>query len=188
MKAAGNKVVAHPLALVLLRKLLLAYFSFAVVITGIQMFMEYHHTRQEILNTLQSLAATFAPGAESALWEFQEALLKSMANGIGTHPPVARVDIIDLDGSLNVSWQAAPDQQPSSTLFAQQTLLHAHGGNNKELGYLCIASSDAMLVSRTKETLLSFAVNISAQLLFLGLVLWLQARKLLVKPLAEFSA
>ena len=188
MNSAGDKVATHPLALVLLRKLLLAYFAFAVVITGIQMFIEYHHTRQEILHTLQSLAATFAPGAESALWEFQEALIKSMVNGIGTHPAVARVDIIDLDGSLNVSWQASPDQQPSSTLFAQQTLLHADADNNRELGYLRIASSDAMVASRMKETLISFAANISAQLLFLALVLWLQARKLLVKPLAEFSS
>jgi two-component system sensor histidine kinase/response regulator len=188
MNSAGDSVITHPLAHVLLRKLLLAYFAFAVVITGIQMFIEYHHTRQEILHTLQSLATTFAPGAESALWEFQEALIKSMANGIGTHPAVVRVDIIDLDGSLNVSWQASSSQQASSTLVAQQTLHHLEGSNSKELGYLRIASSDAVGVSRMKETLLSFAINISAQLLFLGVVLWLQARELLVKPLVDFSA
>jgi hypothetical protein len=171
----------------MMRRLLLAYIFFAVAITGIQMFIEYHVTKEEIVNNLQSLARTFSPGAESALWELQGTLLNSMVNGIGANPAVVSVDISDSDGNISASWRASSGIQPSPSLTVQQTLYHNDVGGLKVLGSLRIASSDAVLMSHLKDTLWSVVITASALFVCLGLLLWLLARSLVVKPLVYFS-
>ncbi len=145
MNSIIHKKIPVSLAQLLLRRLLLAYIAFALAITGIQTFIEYRVVRQEIIDNLQSMASTFSPGAESALWELQEALLNSMVNGIGANPVVVSVDISDSDGNISASWRAPSGLQASPALTVQQTLYHNDGNSFKLLGSLRIASSDAVL-------------------------------------------
>jgi diguanylate cyclase (GGDEF)-like protein/PAS domain S-box-containing protein len=186
-----SKSHRHPprsLARLLLRKLLLAYISFALVITAIQMFVEYRVVKTEIVNNLQSLAQTFSPGIESALWEYQQALLNSMVSGIGANPVVAAVDIVDLSGNnMGASWRSPRNLLPSDELAVEQAISHNDGNSTKVLGTLRIVSSDAVLISRLKDTLWWTGFSATAIFACLGLMLWLLARSLVVKPLVFFS-
>jgi diguanylate cyclase (GGDEF)-like protein/PAS domain S-box-containing protein len=180
--------MARSLAQLLLRRLLLAYIAFALVITGIQMFVEYRVVRADIVNNLQSLASTFSPGVESALWDLQEPLLNSMVNGIGANPAVVSVEIDETGGSgLRASWHASSGLSETPGLSVEQPLFHYDGNSRKVLGTLRIASSDAVLMSRLEDTLWSLGISDSALFLCLGLMLWLMARSLIVRPLALFS-
>ncbi len=187
MNSTNHQKIPRSLAKLLLRRLLFAYLSFALLITGIQMLIEYHMIKQDIVNNLQSLAQTFSPGAESALWDYQEALLKSMVSGIGANPAVVSVDISDTNGGISASWRASSGHQASPALTVQQVLYHNDGDGLKVLGNLRIASSDSILMSRLIDTLWSVGISSSAIFLCLGLLLWLLARSLIVKPLVYFS-
>ncbi len=103
----------RPLAQVLLRKAIVGYLIFAVGVTGLQLCFEYRNARQEIIRSLDSLARTFAPGVASALWDYQEDLLKSLAHGIGEHKLVEAVGISDFHGRINANWRAANDETTS---------------------------------------------------------------------------
>jgi diguanylate cyclase (GGDEF)-like protein/PAS domain S-box-containing protein len=178
----------HSLAQLLLRRLLLAYVSFALVITGIQMFIEYRVVRSEIVNNLKSLAATFSPGVESALWQLQEPLLNSMVHGIAANPAVVSVDISELGGdNVSASWRTSSGAPASPDLTVQQTLYHQDRNSLKPFGILRIASSGDVLTSRLEGTLWSVGVSNATLFVCLGVVLWLLARSLVVKPLVQFS-
>ena len=179
--------IPRSLAQLLLRRLLLAYISVALVIAGIQMFIEYRAVKEDIVNKLQSLARTFSPGAESALWELQDALLISMVNGIGANPAVVSVDISDANGNISASWRNPSGLQASPALTVQHTLYHKDGDGVTTLGTMRIASSDAILMSRLQDTLLSVMTSASALFVSFGLLLWLLARSLVVRPLVHFS-
>ena len=62
----------RPLAEIFLRKLIGAYLLFGILIFGIQLVVEYRSHRQQLVDSLQTLATTFAPGAAAALWDFKE--------------------------------------------------------------------------------------------------------------------
>jgi hypothetical protein len=71
--ATGFQAVStvRPLAQALMRRLLWAYMGFALLIASISVPLEYRSLRQGLLDTLQSLAATFSPGIEAASWIFR---------------------------------------------------------------------------------------------------------------------
>ncbi|MDX8398901.1 MAG: response regulator [Gallionellaceae bacterium] len=184
-----NSPVIRPLAQVLLRKLLLAYAVLAISILGIQLVVEYFNYRQEVLNTLQSQANTFAPGAAGALWDYQDSLLDSMVKGVGLNPAVVFVDIKDNEGSHSISWRAPGKVVVSSALQVQKPLFKSlDTGDVKLLGTLTIASSEARLWHHLKGVFVSIALAGSALLLSLGFVLWMLVHRLAVIPLSRFSS
>ncbi|MDG4554406.1 MAG: diguanylate cyclase [Candidatus Competibacter sp.] len=179
---------SHPLARVLLRKAMAWYLAFAVGITGIQLYFEYRYIRQNIVDSLNSLASTFAPGAASALWDYQQELLNSLAAGIGEHELVTMVEIADPHGRIGATHRAAETGTPPPDLTVRQTLYHRfEDGQLETLGTLRIASSEAKALAHLKGTALSVGLSTLAQLLFLGVMLAGLARILVVKPLTRFS-
>ncbi|MBF0626904.1 MAG: response regulator [Magnetococcales bacterium] len=175
------------LARVLLRKLFFAFLIFAVVLFGLQMAMTYHKSRQDVLQTLRSLADISATGAASAIWDYQHHLLQALVNGIGAHPSVVLVEIKDLKGELNAVWRSPDGQEPAQDLLIRRDL-HRESDPDRPLGTLVIASSHARTTAALQETMLRLASSISALMFFLLLILWLLTRSLVAKPLAQFSA
>jgi signal transduction histidine kinase/CheY-like chemotaxis protein len=171
-----------------LRRLLLAYALFALVLCGVQLALEYHKTRQEIQQGLVALADTFAPGAESALWDYQETVLQAMVRGIGSNPMVVKVEIKAEKGGLVVNWQAPGPVSASQELALQRPLYRqVPGSAPRLLGQLRIASSEQLVLAHLQTVLISVLQDTALQLLFWGLMLWLVLRTLVVRPLARFS-
>lgn len=179
---------ARPLSRVLLRKVMIGYLIFAAGVTGLQLCLEYRSIRQDVVRSLDSLARTFAPGAAGALWDYQEELLKSLARGIGEHELVTVVEISDLHGRIGATHHVSDSETASPGLTVHQTLYRRfEDGQQEPLGTLIIASSDARVFARLKSITVSVLLSIAAQLLFLGAMLAVLSRMLVVKPLARFS-
>lgn len=184
----SRKRVRRSLAQLLLRRMLLAYVSFAVVIGGAQMFVEYRLVRAKVVNDLQSLATNFSGGIESALWELEYPLLDSMVSGIGANPAVVSVEVDEVGAGLNrTSWRSPSSLRATPALSVQKTLFHTDGNTRRVLGTLRITSSEQVLMSRLKDTLWSVGISDAALFVCLGLMLWLMARSLVVRPLVLFS-
>ncbi len=178
----------RPLAQALMRRLLWAYMGFALLIASISVPLEYRSLRQGLLDTLQSLAATFSPGIEAASWDFQTEVMASMARGIGTHPAVVSVEIFDRNGQKAAHWQAT-NAQVSTTLVVRHPLFYTNNAGTKvALGELVIASDDAQIWKQLRNRLVLGMLVGSALLMFLGFVLWLLVLRLAVRPLKRFLA
>ncbi|WP_342619525.1 EAL domain-containing protein [Rhodoferax sp. GW822-FHT02A01] len=175
------------LSQLILRRMLVAYIVFATSILGILIFLEYRVVKAEIVSNLHSMVGTFKPGAESALWELQGELLNSMVNGIGANPIVVSVEIVGLEGKVGASWRSPSGARPSPDLTVQQTLHHTDVYGLQDLGYLRIASSDAVLMSRLGDSISLVVMTTSAIFIFLALLIWFLIRSVIVKPLVVFS-
>jgi len=177
----------RPLVRVLLRQLMLACVVFAVVVAGIQVMSAASETRAEVRRTLHTLATTFAPGIESAMWEYQVTLLQSIANGIGTHPAVVSVEISDQAGKLSSSWRTPTGEAGSDALRVDYPLRHVDGSETRELGQLRIFASERFVQTRVREAVQRVLLTVTLQFLFLGVVIWLLIQRLVAKPLTMFS-
>ncbi|WP_338845616.1 response regulator [Massilia sp. W12] len=185
MPAAASN---HSLAQWLLRYLAVGFLLFAICISAIQLALEYHKTRHNIQHSLNALAITFAPGAESALWDYQDTVLQAMLKGIASNPQVAQVEIITPNPKQSLSWRSEK-YPPSSKLQVERDLTHKSFGEGKQvvLGQLRIRSSDDLLFAHLQDVLFRLLLNNLALMLFLGLLFWLAARRLLVRPLERLS-
>lgn len=114
--------------------------------------------------------------------------MKSLAQGIGEHQLVTTVDVTDLRGRINIAWRAPETEAFSPDLMVRQPIYHHfEDGQQEPLGVLTIASNNSRVFAHLKSTLLSISFPIVAQLLFLGVMLAVLARLLVVKPLMRFS-
>ncbi len=177
----------YPLTQVFLRKLLPTFLAFAAVVVGVQSLIEYQRARSYIHGTLQSLATTFAPGTELAIWEFDESLLNSIVTGIGAHPAVAQVDVVKPDGQVVATWRAPNGMQPSAALSVQKPLFRTKNQIKNEVGHLNISSSEQAVYLQLEETLRAVAIAAVALLTLFGLLLWQFVRTHIVRPLVQFS-
>ena len=178
----------RPLAQVLLRRVLAAYVSLALLVAGAQMFVEYRVAAMQIRESLESLAGTFAPGIESALWNLQAPLISSLARGIGANPDVIDVAIVDAGGqAVGEGWHAAGGLAPSARLTISRPLVHAGFDGAERIGTLTIASSEAILLRRLADKFWYVAISDAVLFVCLGLLLLLLMKATMARPLRRFS-
>jgi diguanylate cyclase (GGDEF)-like protein/PAS domain S-box-containing protein len=176
------------LAQLLLRRVLLAYVLFAVVIAGLQVALQARQARADILAELRSVARSSAPGLAEAEWNVQAPLLDALVRGIGTHAAVVRVEVQGLAaGDPGVTWQVPSGQRPEADLSIEQPLVYADVHGARPVGSLRIASGQGVLRARVAEILWSLAVSDAALFVCLGLLLWWLARRFVVRPLVDFT-
>lgn len=186
----GNqKVKGAPrsLSYILLRGAFLVYFLFALVITSIQVVIEYYAIKQDITQQLHSLTETFEHTAASALWNLDTKLLESVVNGMGANQVVVRVEVTDLDNVVKVLWHAPSQPAAHSELHVKRQLYHQDKSTRIHLGSLQVSSSQAVLFSLLKSRIKSVLISDLMMFLSFCLLMWFFVRFLVVKPLVSFS-
>lgn len=178
----------QPLARLFLRKLIGAYVLLGVVILGVQLVLEYNVHRQRLVADLRSMATTFSPGAASALWDFQEGSLQSMVSGIGLQSDVVEVEIKGGTDSQSFYWRSPDGALPSAKLSVEVPLVVVdRTGVPRAVGQLVISSNEDRLWKRLRAVVWSiFEVGL-ALMLAMGVVVWLLVKRLVVRPLLDFS-
>ncbi|MGQ0799440.1 MAG: response regulator [Pseudomarimonas sp.] len=188
MTHSASTRTRRPLARALARKLGIAYVSLFAVLLAIGIPLSYQAQLREQEVTLRSLAETFAPSVESALWEYQVSVLEATITGIGSHPAVATVAVVDKTNALVASWQSDMfDDSPGVTV--RHPLQPARGsGETQAIGTLAISASDDYILGQLLRQLLVVVLIGSLLFLVMGGVLWRLVHRLAVGPLQQFSA
>ena len=172
----------------LLRRFLLAFVLFAVAILLLRAEQDYQESRPRALKVLNQLAQTFAPGAASAIWDYQGALLQAIARGIGNHPAVQSVTISDARGKVWASWQSTAAAASGEPLRVSRELLRSSvNGQQQTLGSLVITSQAEPFSQVFVQSLLRSWLPIALLLFLLLGLLWLLMQRLVVRPLSRFS-
>ncbi|MBX9756782.1 MAG: PAS domain S-box protein [Pseudomonadaceae bacterium] len=172
----------------LLRRFLLAFMLFTVVILLVRAVQDYQESRPRALKVLNQLAQTFAPGAASAIWDYQGALLQAIARGIGNHPAVQSVTISDVRGKVWASWQSTAAPASGEPLRVSRELLRSSAnGQQHTLGSLVITSQAEPFSQVFAQSLLRSWLPIALLLFLLLGLLWLLMQRLVVRPLSRFS-
>ena len=92
------KIGALTLSGQLLKAVLSIYFAITLLVTLMQMGIEYLYTRSTIQGELAKIEHTFSPALATALWEINTEQLEALQQGIVDLPAISSMRIIDARG------------------------------------------------------------------------------------------
>ncbi len=92
--------VGHSIATQLFRALFGLYLTVAVIVTVIQLSLEYSHAKDMVTKEIQRVPVTFGPGISASLWTFNDKLLQSILIGMQENHVVVGVIILGPEGEF----------------------------------------------------------------------------------------
>lgn len=189
-------------------RLLKVVFSFYIIlitiVTGIQIAGEYFHTKELVLQELETLKQAFHPALEEVLWEMNDNQLQSTLTGIMKLPNVVGIEIVDSKGdyvgergrvlhkSSLLSRKEMDDNQSdiftSSGLFWKTFQIeHQRGDRSFLVGVVTIYSSQKIILDKLIFNVISLVIGAIVKAIGFWILFLLISRYLLSKPLAELT-
>ena len=171
-----------------------SYVILAIVVTCVQLSLEYAQTRQTIASDLVSLGSSFRGGVSGAMWELDRSLLTTMAQGIAQTSIVTGVRILSEDGKTFASVGETPattDADSGALLapfqFNTTRLARQTATGQRDLGQLTIYSSRSVAVERVKYSFIVILINSLIKTAGLWLIFYLVISRSLSRPLAQLT-
>lgn len=178
----------RPLATTLVSHTFRAYVGVAFAVTLVQTWFVYHDQQSAARSELQSLARALEPSVTQALWNFQEPILQTLADGMLLNEVVASVRIGDTANTVRVEASRNKESTASAALSVhRQLFVRALDGSPEPLGYLDLSVNRAFVISRIYQSIVSILLGAlikAAGLWFI--IVWL-AKRLLTRPLRDFT-
>jgi diguanylate cyclase (GGDEF)-like protein len=173
----------------LMRVIFSIYLVVTCIVTGVQFFAEYIKTQNSILNELQQLKKTVHSPIATSLWQYNEAQLGALVDGVVKMPIIEGVDILDKDAMSIVSKRSyAPSSSPLSIFSTTEDLYWTLNGKKIFLGSLTLYSSSEVVFDRV---LFGFSLVALAAVIKLSVLFWLFVWALdryLAMPLKELMS
>jgi len=171
----------------LIKKLFFIYFSLLFLITAVQFFIEYKHTKNQIINSFNAFFINY-PIDTNILFE-KESLGKKekLVSHLMENSIIKSVSFFDNKGI--VIFQSIKDKNANSSLDLtfEKKLFQQQGEKNVFLGSVIIKYSDKLLFYSLKHKYQEiFFINIFLVFIII-LIMWFFSKKTLITPLQEFS-
>ncbi|MDU0113072.1 diguanylate cyclase [Psychrosphaera aquimarina] len=157
------------------QKMLLVIFSIYLgvtcLITCTQFLTEYLKTQDSISSELKQLEETVRGPISSSLWQYNQAQLDVLIEGLIKMPIIVGVDVFDKDGESIISKRAySPSAVPLSTFDSKTELSWGVNGDRIFLGSLVLYSSSEIVLDRV---LFGFSLIIMTAFIKLTILFWL---------------
>ena len=170
------------------------YVILAIVVTGIQLVLEYSSIQQNIAKDLASLGQSFNGGVTGAMWELDRPLMTTIAQGIAQSSIVTGVKIASGNGEVLVSIGEIP-AEPSS---ASEGLLAPYQSNttvlvkptptgNRELGYMTLYTNRQVALEKVRYSFFVILVNSLVKTAGLWLIFYFAISRTLARPLEQLT-
>ncbi|TXT40188.1 MAG: integral membrane sensor hybrid histidine kinase [Comamonadaceae bacterium] len=187
-------------------RLLTVVFSFYLVlvatVTGAHITAEYFHTKNLVLQELETLTQVFHPTLEQALWEMNNNQLQSTLTGIMKLPNVVGIEIVNPSGKylgekgrvLHMANSGLPNETNKNDIFSSSGLFwktfkiqHLREDTSFLVGAVTIYSSQEIVIDKLKFNaagLIASAIINSIGFFILFIII---SRYLLSRPLTELT-
>ncbi|MGN7613451.1 ATP-binding protein [Magnetococcales bacterium HHB-1] len=174
------------------------YLFAALIITSLQIVVEYFTTRDHILNELDLYQRGFGPALAGALWDLDSEEIASIAKGMAAHPDIIGVHIQDpktnrLLFKTGHTPLVVDDTGVFSSLLGQQPLLkrfdivYQHERGAEILGVLTLYSDRALLWQRLHVQLFMIIGSALLKVVILWFIFLWFGEKLIIRPLNQLS-
>ncbi|MBU2917241.1 diguanylate cyclase [Psychrosphaera sp. F3M07] len=155
----------------MLRVIFSIYLGVTCLITCTQFLTEYLKTQDSISSELKQLEETVRGPISSSLWQYNQAQLDVLIEGLIKMPIIVGVDVFDKDGENIFSKRAySPSAVPLSTFDSKTELSWGVNGDRIFLGSLVLYSSSEIVLDRV---LFGFSLIIMTAFLKLTILFWL---------------
>lgn len=182
----------------LLTSVLAVYFLLTLMITAIQIGLEYNNTRNSLLNDIRHQHHTFAASFARAMWEFNTPQAESLAMGMTNIPSISGIILRDDQGNVIYSSGRVVSEERLKQMSALGGVIENQGvfgyfsplvwefaGGSQMVGDVTLFSSREITIERLKPSLmvLVFAAVIKSSLLII--LFTLAFRLFLKRPFAQ---
>ncbi|MBF0201373.1 MAG: SpoIIE family protein phosphatase [Desulfamplus sp.] len=195
----------------LITKVFGIYFVLTLMITGIQLTVEYFHIKQTVLNDIRKMESTFKPGIAKGLWNMDISLLHPIIFGMNELSTVVGVKIEDNTGEefcsmgvissrgrqVFVTSEGDRFDADSNIPFNPRKGLFSHSFNIEyinpfdnltyELGEVSIYSSAGVVIDRIKYGFFLIIVNSIIKTTALWFIIIYFVKTIIVRPLAVLT-
>ena len=193
----------------LLRIIFGAYLVVALLVTGVQLALEYRNTEARVVAELVAMQNTFGRAISDAMWNYNSDVLGGIMSGIKEVPIVLGVKIEDEQGALvravgmlqderGRRWRATPEgalspEPPTEALFdkvlsRQYPIVYTdEHGTRRSIGRWSVYSSQRVVVDQVKYGFFLILVNAVLKTLALWFIFLYVVRRWLGRPLQQLA-
>ncbi len=162
------------------------YLAVTIVITGMQMYSEYQHTENEILQDIRDLEATFNSSIANSVWTFNDEALQSILDGITQNPHVVGIKL-SIEG--NIKSTGVTSKEVNNTLIGHQFYI-SHPELNKSGKNLAIGTiytSSEIIFDQVKYGFLLIIIGAILKTLALWFIFIYFIYRILGKPITKLA-
>jgi PAS domain S-box-containing protein len=193
----------------LLRIIFGAYLVVALLVTGVQLALEYRNTEARVVAELEAMQNTFGRAISDAMWNYNTDVLGGIMSGIKEVPIVLGVKIEDEQGKLARAagtlqdehgrrWRATPEgglaPEPSSDALFDDVLSRQYPivytdehGVRRSIGRWSVYTSQRVVVDQVKYGFFLILVNAVLKTLALWFIFLYVVRRWLGRPLQQLA-
>ena len=170
------------------------YVILAIVVTVIQLSLEYSSVQQTISQDLTSIGKSFNGGVAGAMWEMDKSLLKTIAQGIAQSSIITGVKITSASGEVfaaigDVSSIDIVETENflARTQFYTSILQKETHAGVRELGEMTVYSDRSIAVDRVKYSFIVILINSLIKTTGLWIIFYLVISRSLSRPLSQLT-
>ena len=171
------------------------YLALAVLVTSVQLGLEYSAINEDIAANLHSLSRSFAPSVADALWSIDRPQLDALATGMVRATYVTGVRIEDDHGHpiSSAGLLPGPASDAGRGFFAPYLVddmaltIRTPRGEDRAVGRLVLYSGRNVAVDRIKYSFFVILTNSLIKTAGLWLIFYLVITRVLARPLAALT-
>ena len=170
------------------------YVILAIVVTLIQLLLEYSSIQKTISQDLTSIGKSFNGGVSEAMWEMDEALLRTIAEGISQSSIVTGVKIMSDSGvifaevgSIPITALSELSDFLSHTQFYTSNLQKESVFGIRDIGVMTVYSDRSVAIDRVKYSFFVILINSLIKTAGLWIIFWFVITKSLSRPLLQLT-
>ncbi len=193
----------------LLKLIFASYFVVTVIVTCVQITLEYRETESRLLRTVEDMEQTFGPAINNAVWNINYAGLHGILGGMQQQPIVIGVKVVNAGGDVISAVGTVQDdtgkrfsanaEQKLSPILEQEAafakvlsrsfpVVFTDADGPKTIGQWTIYSSEKFVVEQVKFGFLLLLVNSVIKTVALWFIFFIVVRRLLGRPLQQLGA
>lgn len=176
------------LAQTLVQRIFVLYLGIALILTLLQIYIEYNNTYTTVLSEVDATAKAFEPGISDAIWNFQQPLLDSIAQGMVSGGAITKVEIDDVYQHLKVKLTRNDSRFDVLNISKKIPLFRTYSdGNRVSIGLMTVYSTHEIVIERVKIGILLILIASIIKTIGLWFIIMFCANRLLAKPLGRFT-
>ncbi len=179
------------------------YLIITVLVTGIQLILEYYHIKEMVIQEIQKIPKTFGPGISDSLWSLNTKMLESILIGMSENSTVIGAKVIDSATNmvhavgvvLNEDGKKVKKHSNQQEAKSWLTTIYKNEfpifitlpEGEKSIGTLTIYSSNMIVLNRIKSDFTLIVINAIIKILILWIIILLVFQKLLGTPITQLT-
>lgn len=176
----------------LLKSIFRIYLLIAIVVTVAQLFFEFHHIKNRVIQDMQKIEDSFSDTLAGAIWTENEKAQKDALEGISKYPVVKGIELYNDSEEIKIKTGHLPEEGKKYSFyqqffFYQFDVLHKEEGPSEKIAMVKVYSTHAYVIETIKYGFILIIINsfIKTSLLWLIMIFFIQ--KLLARPMDNFA-